>query len=138
MQFNRVLLKKIHRWLGLIAGVQLLLWTISGFYFSLIPIDEIHGDHLLTKQAMPTPVSEFTLVSPGVLDLNHPGLEDVAIEDIRLSVVLGRPVYIVRKHRFDAQTAKRLDAVSQGEAIAIVAARTDIEIVSATCVDIQK
>ena len=46
---NRLTLRKVHRWLGLIAGIQLLAWTVSGLYFTLIPIEEIHGDHLLTN-----------------------------------------------------------------------------------------
>ena len=43
------LLRESHRWLGLIAGIQLLLWTISGLYFTLIPIETIRGNHLLVE-----------------------------------------------------------------------------------------
>ncbi|MET1256000.1 PepSY domain-containing protein [Aliikangiella maris] len=38
-----------HRYIALIVSIQLLLWSISGLYFSLMPISEIHGDHLLTR-----------------------------------------------------------------------------------------
>ncbi len=37
-------IRKNHRYLGLFLGVQFLLWTISGLYFSWTDIDEIHGD----------------------------------------------------------------------------------------------
>ena len=35
--------RKTHRYLGLIIGIQFLAWTISGLYFSWTNIDEIHG-----------------------------------------------------------------------------------------------
>ena len=38
-------LRKAHRWLGVIIGVQFIFWTVSGLYFSWTDIDEIHGDH---------------------------------------------------------------------------------------------
>ena len=36
--------RKTHRVLGLFLGVQFLMWTISGLYFSWSDIDQIHGD----------------------------------------------------------------------------------------------
>ena len=47
----RILIRKIHKWVGLVLGVQILLWFLSGFLMSYMPIDEIHGDHLLKPQA---------------------------------------------------------------------------------------
>lgn len=41
--------RKAHKWIGLILGIQLLLWFLSGFLMSWMPIDEIHGDHLLKE-----------------------------------------------------------------------------------------
>ncbi len=38
-------IRKTHRYLGLFIGIQFLMWTISGLYFSWTDIDEIHGDH---------------------------------------------------------------------------------------------
>jgi uncharacterized iron-regulated membrane protein len=43
--------QKIHKWLGLLVGVQLVIWTISGFYMVVIDIDIIHGDHLVQPTA---------------------------------------------------------------------------------------
>ena len=60
-------LRKVHRWLGLIAGIQLLLWTVSGLYFSLIPIDEIRVSHLLANEAESPLSSRFNLISPSDL-----------------------------------------------------------------------
>ena len=42
-------IRKAHRYLGLFLGIQFLLWTISGLYFSWTNIDEIRGEHLINK-----------------------------------------------------------------------------------------
>jgi hypothetical protein len=41
------LAQKLHKWLGLIVGLQLCIWTLSGFYMVVVDIDIIHGDHLV-------------------------------------------------------------------------------------------
>lgn len=33
-----------HRWLGLLVSVQLLAWSVGGFMFSILDIDNVHGD----------------------------------------------------------------------------------------------
>lgn len=40
------LLRTIHKWLGLLMVAQILAWMVSGFYFSIVPISEIRGEHL--------------------------------------------------------------------------------------------
>lgn len=47
------LLRKVHRWLGLLMAVQLLAWMSSGLYFSLYPIEEIRGEHLTRAPESP-------------------------------------------------------------------------------------
>ncbi len=37
-------IRRSHRYLGVILGIQFLFWTISGLYFSWTNIDEIYGD----------------------------------------------------------------------------------------------
>ena len=50
---NQYYVRKAHRWLGVIIGVQFVFWTISGLYFSWTDIDEIHGDHFLKEAEAP-------------------------------------------------------------------------------------
>lgn len=38
--------KLVHNVVGLVLGAQLFLWVLSGLYFTIFPIDTIHGDHL--------------------------------------------------------------------------------------------
>lgn len=37
---------RLHKVLGLVIGAQLLLWTLSGLFFALRPIEEVRGEHL--------------------------------------------------------------------------------------------
>ena len=72
-------IRKAHRYLGLFLGVQFLMWTISGMYFSWTDIDEIHGDQFKKEnpeqaafksklQAFFAPIlSEITLAVDGKL-----------------------------------------------------------------------
>ena len=74
------LLRDTHRWLGLIAGVQLLLWTVSGLYFTLIPIETIRGNHLLVDKPDPALLVNTNLISPSDLVRQHAGLTSITFE----------------------------------------------------------
>jgi len=68
--------RKIHRWLGLVVGIQLLLWTVSGLFFSLNPIAKVRGE----TEEPESPSLEFTApASPAPalseLLLDHPRAE---------------------------------------------------------------
>ena len=38
--------RRWHRRLSVVIGVQLLLWTLSGLIFALLPIEEVRGEDL--------------------------------------------------------------------------------------------
>ena len=46
-----LLVRRTHKWLALVVGVQVLLWTLTGFYMVVVHIDTIHGDHLVRAPA---------------------------------------------------------------------------------------
>jgi uncharacterized iron-regulated membrane protein len=48
-----LLARTIHKWLGLIVGIQLVFWTISGFYMVVVDLDFIHGDPLVRNVRVP-------------------------------------------------------------------------------------
>ncbi|MDP1971524.1 MAG: hypothetical protein Q8J87_01035, partial [Sediminibacterium sp.] len=58
-------IRKTHRWLGVILGIQFLLWTIGGLYFSWSNMDEVHGD--FQKKDATLFSSDISLVSPTVV-----------------------------------------------------------------------
>lgn len=41
---------RLHRWLALVVGVQLLLWFTSGLVMSLLPIERVRGEHLVQRE----------------------------------------------------------------------------------------
>ena len=48
-----VKIRKAHRYLGIFLGIQFIMWTVSGLYFSWTDIDEIHGDHFRNMEYEP-------------------------------------------------------------------------------------
>lgn len=119
-------IRKSHRYLGVILGIQFLVWTISGLYFSWTNIDDIHGDFQHKKPArLP---GNFNLVSPAVV-FNKLGTKADSIQSLQLVTILGRPFYhlqffsnhILIKVLAEATTGDVRPAVSKEEAIQIAA-----------------
>jgi len=50
--------RNVHRWLGLLVALQVLLWISGGVVMSVIPIDMVRGQHLLKAEA-PLQFSEW-------------------------------------------------------------------------------
>ncbi len=104
-------IRKVHRWSGLIIGIQLLLWTVSGFYFSLISIDTIHGDHL----AMPAEdfeVNSLENFQPPGLAINSfmTSNPTVEVKSVSLTHLRGRDVYRLAVSMDGKQTNRLIDA----------------------------
>ncbi|TBX21412.1 hypothetical protein TK45_12765 [Bowmanella sp. JS7-9] len=45
--------RKWHKWIGLFVGIQVMLWISGGVVMSIIPIDMVRGQHLITRPALP-------------------------------------------------------------------------------------
>jgi uncharacterized iron-regulated membrane protein len=60
-----VLAYKLHKWLGLLIGLQVLIWLSSGLYMVIVDLDFIHGDPLVRnmQQAVVLPGAAATSVS---------------------------------------------------------------------------
>ena len=84
--------RKVHRWLGVVIGVQFLMWTAGGLYFSLNPIARVRGE---TEKAPPRSLEATgPLASPeraiSELLINHPQAE---VRSIILRPFLDGAVY---------------------------------------------
>jgi len=124
---NQTTLRKVHRWLGLIAGLQLLAWTVSGFYFTVIPIDEIRGNHLTPFEDISPVIKDLNLLSPSEVVVGNPDAADTMLSDLTLTSPNGRPIYVFGTTRFDAVTGELLGHLSAEEATEIVERRTDLK-----------
>ena len=85
-------LRKLHKWLGLIVAVQLILWTISGAMFAWLDHHEVSGEHRVAPRAAATLQNVESLVEP------QQWLHAYASEElraVRLSRLAGRLVWRV-------------------------------------------
>ena len=93
----------LHLWTGVIVGIQIVLWTVSGLVMVLRPMDEVRGTNL--RRSAPA------LVVP----VGLPAFEGA--QKLELANVLGKPVWKVT----DAKGRRIVDAAT-GQPIAITAA----------------
>lgn len=106
--------RKLHRYLGLFLGIQFLMWTISGLYFSWTNLDEIHGDHYRND---PPQQIAFT----GLLESQALTTID-SIRTLRLMGIAGTPYYWINKEFLvNARTGERKPEISEEEALKIAA-----------------
>ena len=90
-EFHRKI-RKTHRWLGLILGIQFLFWTIGGLYFSWSNMDEIHGDH--QKAHVHPLTADLVLANPSSIIEKIKQKDTINfIFDVRLVQIFNKPVY---------------------------------------------
>ncbi|WP_420593338.1 hypothetical protein [Robiginitalea biformata] len=101
-----------HRYLGILLGVQFLMWTISGMYFSWTDLDEIHGDHFRNMEPKQT---AFTgLLASDQLGIGEP------IATLRLLDIGGEPFYWVNNQSlYHARTGEAKPGISREEALQV-------------------
>ncbi len=120
---------KIHRYLGLFVGVQLLLWTAGGLFFSLNPIEKVRGE---TEASEPPSLQlESPSASPAralaELAARRPGIE---VRSVTLRPHLGGGVYEIayddggrsRWALADSSTGRLRSPVTEDEAVALARA----------------
>jgi uncharacterized iron-regulated membrane protein len=78
-----VLIRTLHKWFGLVLGLQFLLWALSGAVMALLDHHKVSGDHALLPLAEltsgPNPTSldaVRTVVGPGIIKLELKPLFD--------------------------------------------------------------
>ena len=79
---------RLHRLLGLVIGAQLLIWTVSGFFFTLKPIDQVRGSHLRADMTLGPAAIPPGLVPPA-------GREDTPVLSAELKRLGGAYVWEV-------------------------------------------
>lgn len=86
IRLSPLLFRRIHKWVGLILGLQFLLWALSGAVMALLDKDAVggHGAHTAHVHPLPT---ETVFVDPAKLAPYGP------ISGITLRDLMGRPVY---------------------------------------------
>ena len=111
---------KVHRWLALLIGAQAIVWFTSGLIMSLLPIDVVHGDHRIDRNAEPALSVDQTFAPVPALLANA----GVPVHQLQHRMLLGRPVVEAQladgKIRLlDARTAAPLPPIDMRAAAAI-------------------
>jgi uncharacterized iron-regulated membrane protein len=126
----QLIFRKIHKWLGLIIGIQILFWFMSGFIMSFMPIDEIHGDHFLKPKVTST-------VSLSQLDLSRLANKlDEPVQSLLIKPWLGSTVVEVKTSTktqlFDAVNLNLITPISEAQVRQVINANLAPELQIAT------
>ena len=105
-------MRRLHKWLALIVGTQLLLWAISGFYMVVVDIDIIHGDHLVRTGEPSDPIQLEQLASLPTVVNDYPDLLA-----LKYRIVLDQSVYQLTTSQetflVDVVSGERLSPLTQ-------------------------
>lgn len=106
-----LLVRRTHKWLALVVGVQALLWTLTGVYMVVVHIDIIHGDHLVRAPKV-EPFDLSGLAPPSQILASASGTSEV-----RLQRLFDQPVWRAETPQglrlFDARSGTPLPALTE-------------------------
>lgn len=103
--------RKTHKWFALILGIQVFLWSLSGFYMVAVHIDIIHGDMLVKN--LDRSVGSYADV---VIPIERVAEQNPDSANIKLSLMMERPVYRLEGSELrllDANTGQRLTPIDE-------------------------
>ena len=97
--------RKTHKWIALLLGLQVVIWSLSGVYMTVVHIDTIHGDHLV-RSVTPRPFNLQGFADPLKIAAAH------GANGIRLTWIGDTPAYVAAtdagEHVLDARTGEPL------------------------------
>lgn len=117
-----IVLTKVHKWLALIVGIQLLLWVLGGLVMSWFPIENVRGEHNIREQEPLLLTAEDNLLPIAEI------LESIGgVSSIELKPLLGNPSYQVLTTEgntllFDASTGEVLSPLQEEISLQIASA----------------
>jgi hypothetical protein len=103
---THVIARKTHKWLALFIGLQVVIWSLSGVYMTVVHIDIIHGDHLV-RPAPERSTDVATLLDPAAI------AEAGDAGGVRLAWVRNQPVYLLA-----AEARERVVSATTGRPVA--------------------
>ena len=144
----RITARACHKWLGVVVGLQLLLWTTSGLVFSWNPIEQVRGEHLVSSpRLLDLTKQEFVSVQD-VLERHGADLHDSEqCAQLELRTMLERPVYelaiedrvtdALRYVLIDANSGDQISPISESTArqIAVADFSEDVSVLDAELLD---
>lgn len=119
-----VLFVKIHKWIGLIVGIQVLLWIVGGLYMTWYPIEVIRGEHNI-RAVEPAALNDAGSLIPVADAVATAG--GARITNLTLGYMLGDPVYRLQRAEgshmlVDARSGEIISPIPEEKALALAIA----------------
>ncbi|WP_223671272.1 PepSY domain-containing protein [Kangiella shandongensis] len=102
-----IFFRKFHKWLGLIIGLQLLLWVVGGFVMSFFDIEQVRGEDRIAEQKQADLSQPLTVTASQAMSLSGLNAEQVVLKSW-----LSKPVWLVK----EGKTEVLIDAI-RGEVL---------------------
>lgn len=114
---------RLHRWIALVVGIQLLAWSVSGLFMTVVPISQVRGEHNIRKQETVDIRAAVLVPIANALERAPAG----AVARVELRAVAGRPVYEIAVDGsspvlLDARSGALVSPVTESYAIEIAVA----------------
>jgi uncharacterized iron-regulated membrane protein len=103
-------IRRTHRYLGVFIGIQFILWTVGGLYFSWTDLDEIHGDHLRARSQIDFSVPDGSASPDQIVNTVRSLFGPTRITRIYFVKVLGSYYYAI-EHEMDGKRSTVLLSV---------------------------
>ncbi len=82
IRFTPLFFRRVHKWVGLVLGIQFILWSVSGAMMAFIDMKDVRDQPMIAAD----PVGVQGLLAPADLGIGK-------VESLKLSMADGRPVY---------------------------------------------
>ncbi len=106
------LARSLHKWLGLIVGLQVLIWLASGLYMVVLDLDFIHGDPLVRNMQQIMTIPDSSQVSVASLRAQYPDATDISLRP-----VMGHSFFTVttadNRYLINPQTAEVISPIQE-------------------------
>ncbi len=107
-----VLARFLHKWFGLVIGLQVLIWLASGLYMVVVNLDFIHGDPMVKNMQQPVVIPGSNLLSVASLRSKYPDATRIVLKSL-----LGKPVYTVTtpdtRYLLDSETGTVISPLNE-------------------------
>lgn len=115
---------RIHKWVALVVGVQIVLWVVGGVVMSVIPIERVRGEHNISEAAG-TPIDPSSVIAIG--QAAEAAFPNIPVNTAHLQIWQGQPVWNVvvadgRSRLVDAVTGEIITPISRERAVEIAVA----------------
>lgn len=71
-----------HKWLGLLIGIQVVIWLATGLYMVIVDIDFIHGDTLVKNMRQTVRIPDSTQVTMAALREHFPDATRISLQPV--------------------------------------------------------